>query len=77
MRQNTTLCGNGLKSERVAEPHCSVGSAHNLRIGGRLSTARAIFLLGIDDSHCYNIHSSLTAVHSVDDVYVGSSQWVR
>ena len=45
----------------------------DLRIVGSWFEALAwpIFFLSIDDSHCNKIHSSLTAVHCFDNIYVG------
>jgi hypothetical protein len=50
----------------------SAGMVEELRIGGHWfkSWARLIFFTWIDHSHCDKIHSSLTAVHYFDDVYV-------
>ena len=55
-------------------PHCSVGSAHDLKTDDRWFDLRAQprFFPRIDDSHFDKIGSSLTAVHYFDDGYVGN-----
>ena len=56
-----------------AESHSPVGSIADLRTEGRWFNTwlGPIFFPRIDDSHCYRIHSSLTAVHYFDNGYVG------
>ena len=59
---------------RIAVPHSSVGSVQDLRAGGRWFDSRlglAKFSPRIDDSPCYRIYSSLPAVYSFDNGYLG------
>ena len=59
----------------TVEPHISVGIVQNLRTGGRLFDTLAepilVFFLRTEGSHCDRIDSSLTAVHCIDNGYVG------
>ena len=57
----------------TAEPHSSVSSIEDLRKGGHGfdPPAQPIFFPRIDDGHCDRIHSSLTAVHCLNNGYMG------
>ena len=51
----------------------SIACTQDLKIGGHCfeAQARSLFFPKIDDKYCNRIHSSLTAVHCFEDVYVG------
>ena len=55
-----------------AEPHSSVDSAHDLRIGGLSFDPRLgqYSFQGLMNSHCDRINFSLTTVHYFDNGYV-------
>ena len=54
-------------NKESGEPHSSVGSVADLRLG-------QYFFPKIDDSNCDRIHSSLTAIRCFDNGYAGKHQ---